>query len=70
VGFCTPTKLVGGTRLGGGSSVDELEEAGMVESVGGGIPNGMGLNVPPRYALCGITGLTYGTVDCTRGLRT
>ena len=42
----------------------------MVESVGGGMPNGMGLNVPPRYALCGITGLTYGTVGCTKGLGT
>lgn len=42
----------------------------MVESVGGGIPNGIGLNVPPRYALGGITGLTYGIAGCTKGLGT
>lgn len=48
----------------------ELDDDGMAESVGGGIPNGMGLNVPVRYALCARTGLTYGNVGCTRGLGT
>ena len=42
----------------------------MVGSVGGGIPNGIGLKVLARYAACGITGFIYGTVGCTRGLGT
>ena len=59
-----------GPRLGGGSSVEAFEETGRVESVGGGIPNETGLNVLPRYAVCGRTGFTYGTVGCTSGLGT
>lgn len=57
-----------GTIFGGAGSLEELEEAGNLASVGGGIPNVTGLNVLARYALCGTTGLTYGTVGCTRGL--